>query len=151
MQQQQCNVEVNGRAFPLFARVQLESMNPRILRTRALNLKEATGMDIAVPRHPEMLTDWILDMQSRLTGANSAPMPAAPARRADAEYRAAPFAVDDPAMHQKWAALRAQPDRRITPSECGESDAGSCYSEARSAREASRSRNAGSGNILSWA
>jgi len=149
MQQAQ-ELMVNGRSFPVFTRGQLEAMNPRILRTRGLNLKEATGMDISVPRHPEMLADWILNMQSQLAGGQ--PMQQqAPARRAESDYRAAPYAVDDPAMQRQHEMLRAQPDRRIAQSECGESDAGSSYSEARSGAERSRARNAGSGNILSWA
>merc|ERR1712098_407198 len=50
---------------------QLESMNKEILRTRAMNLRDALNIDSSVPRHVEGLVEWMLKAQDAVARATS--------------------------------------------------------------------------------
>jgi hypothetical protein len=137
---------VNGKTLPLYSRKQLESMSPQIMRLRALDIKDAVGVDMSVPRHKDTLLDWILDMQNTLLEQQGTPFHNESARAAQPDTR-----------EQMAAGLSrnagSQPSNFLAHPEYSQSEAGEVegYAQTRSDAMRARVRNQGSGNILSWA
>jgi hypothetical protein len=136
-------INMGGKTVPVFTMKNLESMNPQNLRMRGLDLKDVlTAMgagDVNMPRHQEALRDWIIDTQNRLLGAG--PGPGAPQQRMP------------PPQDQFMDQMRPSPESRrgggYQPSETGDDQ--EAYAAARAGAQASKLRNQGSSNIISWA
>jgi hypothetical protein len=127
----------NGKTLPVFSAKQLESMNPQILRMRGLDLKEALaamGHNAQMPRHPETLTQWIVDTQDALlNGGHGAVMEQArPVQGMGAQHHQEP--------HGRGADTMSE----------SQQDSNRAYSDAQMGARAARDRNSGSSNLLSW-
>lgn len=139
-------ININNKTVPVFTMKNLESMNPQNLRMRGLDLKDLlTSMgagDVQMPRHQEALRDWIISTQDTLLGRGAGVSPGAPQQRM-------PPPGNDMFMDQ----MRPSPDRRgggYAPSETAMTDDMEAYSAARAGAQASKMRNQGSTNIISW-
>lgn len=138
----------------MFTAKNLESMSPQNLRMRGLDLRDLLqslgAPDVNMPRHQEALRDWILSTQNSLLGLGGrAPGGPAPAAR----MPPSPGPGGGGMMDQ----MRPQQDSRMAggggyaPSETAATDDQEAYMQARAGAMASRARNQGSTNVLTWA
>jgi hypothetical protein len=152
-------VQIGEKVLPLWDAKQLESMNPQILRSRALDLKEAAGVETAVPRHKETLVDWIMKMQAihldnNMNGGMGG-MGGPPPQQAQQQYqdmgghRGMGGASYPPQEMFRNARQPGYPSPAYEPSEAG-TEAQSVHLEAREGANRAKARNMGSGNIFTW-
>jgi hypothetical protein len=138
-------ININGKTVPVFTMKNLESMNAQNMRMRGLDLKDLLvsmgAGEVSMPRHQEALRDWIISTQNSLLGHSS---PGAP------QQRMPPSDMGGGFMDQ----MRPSPEPRrgggYAPSETAMTDDMEAYSQARAGAMASRQRNQGSTNIISW-
>ena len=143
MAQNPSEIVIGNKTLPLFSRKQLDSMSPTIMRQRALDIKDAAGLDCSVPRHAETLAEWILQMQNDIlehTGRGGGMSQVG--QRAQPESRAAGRSTQQTQMGN----ILAHPE--YEQSEAGPVEG---YSTTRGDAMRAKERNRGSGNILSWA
>jgi hypothetical protein len=134
---------IQGKTLPVFTEKNLESMNPKNLRDRGLDLKDMLvslgAGNVQMPRHQEALRDWILQTQNSLLGVSGGP--------------GAPQQPPSPAPNRGFMdQMRPSPESRgggYAPSEAVTDDQ-EAYMAARAGAMASRQRNQGSTNIISW-
>jgi len=139
---------MNGKTVPVFTMKNLESMNPQNLRMRGLDLKDllvSLGMgEVNMPRHQEALRDWILQTQDNLLGAGGGAPQGMPQQRMPPQDMGGGF------MDQ----MRPSPDSRRAPGGYAPSetvtDDQEAYAAARAGAMASKAKNQGSVNIISW-
>jgi hypothetical protein len=145
-------ITINNKSVPVFTMKNLESMNPQNLRMRGLDLKDLlTSMgagEVVMPRHQEELRDWIISTQNSLLGMGGA----APGAPAGQRMPQPSQGRNDMFMDQ----MRPSPESRgpppgYAPSETAYTDAEDAFAAARAGRMASKNRNQGSSNIISWA
>jgi hypothetical protein len=137
-----------GKTVPVFTMKNLESMNPQNLRMRGLDLKDlltALGAgEVNMPRHQEALRDWIISTQGKLLGAGGGAPAGMPQQRMPHQEMGGGF------MDQ----MRPSPESRrgggYAPSETAINDDQEAYATARAGAMASKQRNQGSTNIISW-
>jgi hypothetical protein len=142
--------EINqcGKTVPVFTMKNLESMNPQNLRMRGLDLKDmlqAMGAgDVTMPRHQEALRDWIISTQNSLLGMGDGQ--GAPQQRMPPPNQGNGGGFMDQ--------MRPSPESRrgggYAPSETAYTDDQEAYAAARAGAQASKQRNQGSTNIISW-
>jgi hypothetical protein len=141
---------MGGKTVPVFTAKNLESMSPQNLRMRGLDLKDlltAIGAgEVNMPRHQEALRDWIISTQNSLLGMGGAS--AAPQQRMPAS--------PGPGYGGLADQMRPSPEPRrggggYAPSETAMTDDQEAFAAARAGAVASRQRNQGSTNILTWA
>lgn len=132
-----------GKTLPVFTAKNLESMSPQNLRMRGLDLKDllqALGAgDVSMPRHQEALRDWIIATQNQLLGMGGGAPQAAPQQRMPPSDQMRPQAEP-----------RGMP-AGYAPSETAMTETEEAFAAARAGAAASRNRNNGSTNILTWA
>jgi hypothetical protein len=143
-------ININNKTLPVFTMGNLESMNNQNLRMRGLDLKDLLvsmgAGDVNMPRHQEALRDWIIATQNSLLGLGG-PVGAPQQRMPPPQQR------DQGFMGQ----MSPGPDPRrgggggYAPSETAMTDTEEAYNAARAGAAASRQRNQGSTNILTWA
>ena len=139
---------MNGKTVPVFTMKNLESMNQQNLRMRGLDLKDLLASlgagDVNMPRHQEALRDWIIQTQNSLLGMGGGEAP--PQRMPPRQQEQQGGFMDQ---------MRPSPEARggggYAPSETAMTDAEDAYAAARATAMASKQRNQGSSNIISWA
>jgi hypothetical protein len=147
-------IQVGGKTLPLWTKKQLEGVNAQTLRLRALDLKDATGLDGPVPRHTESLIDWILSLQDnilRSMGGVQEQQYSQQERQPQYQQRAPQQPVWDRKL-QEWVQPQAPSPQRDDGYgyQSGDRDRDDVFDSAhRGAREA-KSRNQGTANLLSW-
>jgi hypothetical protein len=137
---------IQGKTLPVFTEKNLESMNPKNLRDRGLDLKDMLAsvgaQNVQMPRHQEALRDWILQTQNSLLGVSGGP--------------GAPQQPPSPAPNRGFMdQMRPSPESRgggggYAQSDAAMTDDQEAYMAARAGAMASRQRNQGSTNIISW-
>eukprot|EP00929_Paragymnodinium_shiwhaense_P092522 TRINITY_DN5245_c0_g1_i1.p1 TRINITY_DN5245_c0_g1~~TRINITY_DN5245_c0_g1_i1.p1 ORF type:complete len:157 (-),score=40.50 TRINITY_DN5245_c0_g1_i1:590-1060(-) len=72
MAAQNC-IMFEGKEFPLWTEKQLDSINRAALKSRAMSIRDTIGADRLppLPRHPEAMVAWVLDVQSMLSGGKA--------------------------------------------------------------------------------
>jgi len=139
----------NGKEQQIWTQTQLEQLGKTALKQRAMDLRDLAGADVnlpTMPRHPELLVPWIMQVQSAMSGAGG-DMPVsrggAPASRGESQQ-------EPPQRgYQKQSAPQYEDDR------C--SNQGSEYTEAMSNFQAAKmqrmaaQQNARSSNIFGGA
>jgi hypothetical protein len=137
-------ISMAGKTVPVFTAKNLESMSPQNLRMRGLDLRDLLQTlgagDVSMPRHQEALRDWIIATQNSLLGMGGGAPQAAPQQRMQPQDQ----------MMRPQAEPRGMP-AGYAPSETAMTDNEEAYSAARAGAAASRNRNQGSTNILTWA
>jgi hypothetical protein len=141
-------IVIGNKTLPLFSRKQLDCMSPNIMRQRALDIKDAAGLDCSVPRHAETLAEWILQTQNDiLEYQGRGGMGQVEQQRAQPESRAAGRSSQTSNMGNILA------HSEYAPSEAGGNQGrdGEGYAATRGDAMRAKVRNQGAGNILSWA
>jgi hypothetical protein len=142
-------INIQGKTVPVFTMKNLESMNTQNLRMRGLDLRDLLvsmgAGEVHMPRHQEGLRDWIISTQNSLLGLGGPS--GAPQQRMPPS--AGP--MDGGFMDQ----MRPSAESRrggggYAPSETFATDDQEAYNAARAGAAASRQRNQGSTNILTW-
>jgi len=144
---------------PVFTMKNLESMNPQNLRMRGLDLKDLLvnlgAGEVSMPRHQEALRDWIISTQNSLLGMGDGQ--GAPQQQMRMPQSPGPGPMGGGPMGYMGGGpmdqMRPSPESRhqgYAPSEAL-TDGEEAYAAARAGAQASRARNQGSTNILTWA
>jgi len=142
-------ISIQGKTLPVFTAKNLESMSPQNLRMRGLDLKDLlTSLgagDVSMPRHQEALRDWIIATQkSLLQMGGGAPMEAPQHRMPPSPGPGGNY------MDQMRPSPEARGGGGYAPSETAMTDTEEAFMQARAGAAASRQRNQGSTNILTW-
>lgn len=141
------SIVFEGKEFTLWTEKQLEAVNRAALKSRAMSIRDAVGADRLppLPRHPEAMVAWILDVQSMLTGGKSAggPPSAYGGRPASQDDEPAPYGAG---RNPAYAPVRQGPPSHYEESNFGDQssrDAHQAYVDSKVKAQAAKNRNQG--------
>jgi len=143
---------IENREFQVWTEKQLSAINRDALQKRCMDLRDAAGADCVprMPRHPEGMVEWILQVQEAVTGNGGGGGRATPAsyrqdpRDAGRGARSSPGYADDG---------NSMPQERGFGASDGfggsqaVSEAHQVYLDSKNAASASRQRNSGHGGL----
>mmetsp|Transcript_23948 Transcript_23948/g.49815 ORF Transcript_23948/g.49815 Transcript_23948/m.49815 type:complete len:152 (+) Transcript_23948:56-511(+) len=142
---------IEGREFQVWTEDQLSAINRDALKKRCMDLRDAVGADRlpSMPRHPEGMVSWILQVQSAVMRQGGGGGGGGGRGGPPAQYGG----DDDYAERGASGGSRAAPPPRggydYEPSEASQppSEAQQAYIDAKNAANAVRQRNSGSGGL----
>jgi len=149
----------NGKKLTLWTVQQMQSLSANALRLRALDTRDAIGSTKPIPRHPDDLLEWILNIQCEITGAPPTAF-GKPKKRADTDNHSV---ADSSAEHQSRFAdagriktrnmgtnnLLSWSTEPVTSRSVADTSNNE-YASRRADADRIKARNMGAGNLLSW-
>lgn len=152
-------IEIQGRDVTLWTANQLENLSLPVLRSRAMDLRDLLGPELLsghniprMPRHPEVVIQWILAVQDLLPGMVSAIEDDGADRAAatqDGRYNQECGYGDVESINSISKVPRSSPGSSVGDHDYAASR--NAYVEGRNVAEVSRMRSRGQSGLLSWA